>query len=310
MKVLLRYTLVFLICLISLIVSGQNPFEVKGRVVASTQDSLARSTNEIVVPNADSIAATQSSLDARYDKLKENNPFEVSHIPLKRKTTPSIGQIPLDIKPKVSSNFIFWLMLFTLPLLALVLASKRDLLSKLTRSLFNENVLKLTKRQDGSGLSLHFVLMYIVFFINASVFIYLVLRHYYNLATVQIWFYVLVGVTSVYIVRHLTLRIFGWLFPLEKESALYSFTIMFINLLTGLLLIPINLLMAFGPESFFQPAFIVGLIIIGILLLIRYIRGFLISANFILSDIFLFFVYLCTLEIAPLLLGYRLIANL
>ena len=146
--------------MISLIVSGQNPFEVKGRVVASTQDSLAKSTNEIVVPNADSIAATQSSLDARYDKLKENNPFEVSHIPLKRKTTPSIGQIPLDIKPKVSSNFIFWLMLFTLPLLALVLASKRDLLSKLTRSLFNENVLKLTKRQDGSGLSLHFVLMY------------------------------------------------------------------------------------------------------------------------------------------------------
>ena len=295
----------FLACLQQLAIA-QNPFEVQARV--ESQD-IPLDANQVKATE-DSVKAAQTSLDARYDKLKETNPFEVSHIPLRKKSAPSIGQIPLDIKPKVSANFIFWLMLFSWVLLALVLTNKRDILPKLSRSLFNENVLKLTKRQDADGLNFHFVLMYIVFCINLSVFIFLILRQYYNESSVLTWFYVLLGVSAVYIIKHITLKIFGWLFPLEKVAALYSFTIMFINLLMGLFLIPVNLLMRFGPPSFFTPSLVVGLIVITILLLIRYVRGLLISANYIVSNIFLFFVYLCSLEIAPILIGYRLISNL
>ena len=297
--------IVVVILILSGQISGQNPFEVKQRL--TTQDTtLSSLTADSIVENANQSA---NFLEEKFEELRSKNPFEVSHIPL-RKKGPSIGQIPLDIKPKINSNFIFWLMLFSWVLLAVVLGNKRDILPKLTRSLFNENVLKLTKRQEGEGLNLHYVLMYIVFFINASVFIYLIGKQYFERPSVATWFFILLSVAAVYIIRHIVMRFIGWLFPLEKESALYSFTIMIINLLLGLFLIPINLLMAFGPDNFFKPTFIVGLIIIGILLLIRYLRGLFISANYVASNIFLFFVYLCTLEIAPLLIGYRLITNL
>lgn len=288
-------------------VSGQDSIEVRQTEPSASVDSgsLRQSPDTALMTDAQK----QTFEEERFEELRAKNPFEVSHIPIRRKG-PSIGQIPLDIKPKVNTNFIFWLMLFSWLLLAVVLGNKRDILPKLSRSLFNENVLKLTKRQDGEGLNLHYVLMYIVFFINASVFIYLIGKQYFDEPSVWTWFLILLSIAAIYIVRHIVMRFIGWLFPLEKESSLYSFTIMVINLLLGLFLIPVNLLMAFGPENLFKPAFIVGLVIIGILLLIRYLRGLFISANFVVSNFFLFFVYLCTLELAPLLIGYRLITNL
>lgn len=305
MKLYLCFGLIFWLNLMTL--KGQNPFEIRQRLGTEAADTLTSDTASTLAESPGQEPASFN--EERFEELRSKNPFEVSHIPL-RKKVPSIGQIPLDIKPKVNSNFIFWLMMFSWVLLAVVLGNKRDILPKLTRSLFNENVLKLTKRQDGEGLNLHYVLMYMVFFINASVFIYLIGRQYFDEPTVKTWFFILLAIAMVYIVRHLVMRFLGWLFPLEKETSLYSFTIMVINLLVGLFLIPVNLLMAFGPENFFKPTFIAGLIMIGILLLIRYLRGLFISANFVVGDFFLFFIYLCTLEIAPLLIGYRLITNL
>jgi hypothetical protein len=199
--------------------------------------------------------------------------------------------------------------MFSWALLALVLGNKRDILPKSFRSIFNENVLKLTKRQDGERFNFHFIMVYLVFFINISVFLYLVMKNYSGQGTTMTWFLILLGVICVYVVRHLSLRVLGWVFPLEKEAGLYSFLILLTNLVLGLGLIPVNLFMAFASQQFFFPAMIAGLVLISILLLIRYIRGLSIAGNYIFNNIFLFFIYLCALEIAPALIGIRLIVD-
>lgn len=293
---------------------SQNPFEVKSRINKSPKPTIADSSglapaNTPVDSLKDTTNITPVSAESTFKALKEKNPFEVNHIPLRVKSTPKIGTIDLDIKPKVSNSFIFWVMLFSWALLALVLANRREILSKLVKSTFNENVLKLTKREEGERFSLHFFIMYAVFFINLSVFIYLIVKHFSNLDSILIWFYMLMAVTAIYIVRHFTLHFIGWLFPIEKEMSLFSFMIMLLNLLGGLLLIPFNLAMAFGSEVLFIPALVVASILLGLLLLIRYTRGFFITANLIVSNVLLFFIYLCAVEIMPILVGYRLLST-
>jgi hypothetical protein len=289
----------------------QNPFEVQGRTPVETfSDTLGSFSDSLSISDttfSDKDTTTQLFAETNYLKLKESNPFEVTHIPLIVKRTPSIGQIEIKIQPKVSNTFIFWIMLFSWALLALVLGNRRDILPKLFQSVFNENMLKLTKKQDGDRLNLHFIIMYIVFVINASVFIYLISKEYGGLNTTKNWFLLLLTIAIVYIVRHIVMSIISWVFPVEKEATLYSFLIMVLNLILGLFLIPVNLLMAFGSDSMFKPTMFIGIFFIAMFLLARYFRGFFIGANYVFNNFFLFFIYLCAVELTPLLIGIRMI---
>ncbi|HMP29285.1 MAG TPA: DUF4271 domain-containing protein, partial [Saprospiraceae bacterium] len=250
-------------------VSGQNPFEILERVKFEQDTSLESKMLEGVrsIEDFDSTNAATFA-EENFLKLKALNPFEVTHIPLAVKKVPSIGQIELKLQPKVSNTFIFWIMLFSWALLGLVLGNRRDILPKLFQSIFNENMLKLIKKQDGERLNLHFIIMYFVFFINASVFIYLISKEFGGISSTKNWFLLLMSITTIYIIRHILLSFIGWVFPIEKEVSLFSFLIMVLNLTLGLFLIPVNLFMAFGNEITFKPTMVIGLIIIGVFIFI------------------------------------------
>jgi hypothetical protein len=300
----------FVFIVLASLLSGQNPFDIESRLnegqIADESTSSDSADTTTVLSNGKN-EIDKNTVEKNFEKLKAENPFEVSHIPLVRKKGSSIRAIDLKIKPKVSNTFIFWIMLFSWALLALVLGNRRDILPKLLQSIFNENMLKLTKKQDGDRLNLHFSVIYLVFFINASVFIYLFIKNSADLAGTKYWFFVLCIIILIYVVRHMMLYITGWIFRIEKITSLYSFLIMVLNLLTGLVLIPVNLGMAFGPEFVFHPVMITGLVFISLSMLMRYFRGFFISANYIFNNIFLFFIYLCAFEIAPILIGIRML---
>lgn len=298
-------------------VLGQNPFDIKNRKPVTSSTTIAQDTASAA--NSDTTATdtvskpaidtSQSFVEQNFQALKQKNPFEVTHVPISKKKVTSIGQIEIKIKPKVSNSFIIWIMIFSWALLALVLGNKRDIVPKSFRSIFNENVLKLTKRQENDRYRGHFIMVYIVFFINISVFIFLVSKHFSGQGSTFTWFLILLGVIGTYLTRHISLSTLGWVFPIDKETSLYSFMIMIINLILGLALIPINLMMAFGSQNFFVPTMYTGLGIIIAALIIRYTRGLSIGGNYIFNNIFLFIIYLCAFEIAPTLLGIRLIAD-
>lgn len=114
-------------------------------------------------------------------------------------------------------------------------------------------------------------------------------------------------VSAVYTFKFLILKIIGWLFDLDREMATYIFNIFLINNVLGLILVPIAALMAYSPsiESHFLAY--ISLWLIGIAFFYRLVRGMLsgISVSGF-SPIYLF-LYLCTLEIAPLLVLIRIV---
>jgi hypothetical protein len=98
------------------------------------------------------------------------------------------------------------------------------------------------------------------------------------------------------------LNIVSTSFPVDKEAHLYSFVTMLINILLGVVLTPVNLIVAFAPEPFPQILIWIGLAAILLFYLFRQLKGLFISGRFLAQYQFHFFLYLCTIEIAPLLI--------
>jgi hypothetical protein len=107
-------------------------------------------------------------------------------------------------------------------------------------------------------------------------------------------------VLCIYLTRHGVLRYLRWLFNNEKELTLYGFDISIFNTMVGLVLLPINILIIFGPENIHKPLVVIGIIAIVGAYLLRQLRWLLTARQLIAHSLFLFFVYLCAVEILPL----------
>lgn len=291
------------------------PSPKRDTTAASNSNSSSNKANEI------QIERTEVDIDANDMDYLSDNPFEVSHIPLRRSElkeqagNQSTSTIQKNNKRSIvntkstSNTFIFWLVLFTVLLLAIVVNVQRNAISKVARSITNENVLKLSKREENGGLTGHYIMLYVVFFINLACFIYLIAKRYAGYDGFSNWLLVFGCVTVAYIIRHISMSFIGYIFEVAKHSSLYSFTIMTFNIFLGLALLPINMIVAFSPPEISNVAMYIGIGLILILLLIRLLRGLLIGVRFVGEHLFQFFLYLCAFEIAPILILLKILGD-
>lgn len=277
--------------------SRSNPFDIESRIQKSGSDTI-KSGIQII---SDSTV------------IDSENPFDVDHVPLRRQKNNIITNTTKEIKgvkPQVSNSFIFWIMVFSWALLAIVITNKTNLIGTMLRSVFNINMLKLSKREEGGATSFHYVLLYMVFMINISIFIYQFQIGFSHSEGLKIWLLCFGAIIAIYVIRHLFLMFLGQIFPIEKETSMFNYIIVVFNILLGICIIPINLILTYGPEYLQSSLFYIGLGICGILLIIRYLRGLSIGAYAISLGFIPFLIYLCAAEIAPVLFIISAVSNL
>jgi hypothetical protein len=313
-----RLLLVVCVMIQTLVMYSQprtNPFEVRQRL--STIVNV--DTNSVLGALVDSTAAQASTnvqLPASDTSILKpvvgsSNPFEVDHVPIrksqfdkrKEKLVTSISST------KSSDGFLSWFLFLACGLLAIVINTQSKTLTFIPQSLYNENILKLTHREESGKSSAFFIFLYTIFLINLSAALYLISGHYGGQKGINIFLYFLGGVFVVYLIRHAFLSVLGNLFDISKNTNLYSFTVMIFNAFMGLCLIPLNFIMAYSPENIKGPTVIFTIVLISLIVLMRLLRGLLIASDFIFSRLLQFIVYLCGFEIAPVLIGIKFLMN-
>ncbi|MFT4537060.1 MAG: hypothetical protein ACI9P5_004439 [Saprospiraceae bacterium] len=324
---------------------GANPFEIQSRLDSIYQSVPGTESSTInvfdVVRSDDPTVTTSSALQKANSTTEEStivpdvgeedlslesfneqkavaNPFDVSHIPIRKSKLkkeanafkPNSSTEKNTKKTKKGSNaFLFWLNLLTGFILAIVINTQRGALAKITKAITNENVLKLNHREEKKGVNGHYILLYFSYIVNAAIFTYLVLYNLYNQSGWYIFQLCFFTILLVYVVRHIFLSLISTSFPIQKEVSLYGFTIQSFNLFIGIVLMPLNLVIAFGPENLAVPLIYLTIVIIGLLIVLRSFRGLLISSRWISSNLFHFFLYLCAFEILPILLLIKVIGS-
>lgn len=219
-----------------------------------------------------------------------------------------LDELPFDGELEVENkNVYLGVSILALLLLASLLAVNRSLIRKAYRAIANDNYLRFLNREYKSMPWLYW-LFYLHFFINAGFFTYLFLHYFdwYHGGSIVVMLFCIFFVFATYILKHLTLNTIASAFPVEKETSLYGFVTLLVNILLGVALLPLNLLIAFGPSSVVPFAVWAGISLIILLYLFRQLKGLFIGGRLLRSYVFHFFLYLCTAEIAPLLIVGKL----
>ena len=246
---------------------------------------------------------------------KDNSPDQYDIQSVENRAAPEVeSSLPKDQKVKgyfnsLLTNYVFWILLGFLVLLTFIVNINRKLIPEISKSLISDNYLRITYREYNKGFTQFLsYLLYLNFFAQAGLFAFLAQKPLFGDFTWP-WYYFIGGAFGVYMVRHIVLWILGSFFPVHRETSQFSFVIMQFNLFIGLILFGLNWLLAFGMTELSKPLIFIGLSAVVLLYLIRQFRGLLLSARIVSHYKFHFFLYLCAVEFAPILMLYKVVAE-
>ena len=195
-------------------------------------------------------------------------------------------------------------------LLTILVTLFRAQLGRAYRAFQNDNLMNQLQREREGGGGLPYYLFYALFLLNAGFLLFLLTEHYDAPLTPSAWRslgWCVSGITAFFLGKHLLLTVIRWIFPVDKEVRIYNLTIVVFNLILGLGLVVGNSLLAFGPEEmkWWVIRALIGLI--GGVYLFMILRSLLSASRFIAFHKFHFLLYICTVEIAPVLILVRLL---
>jgi len=216
-------------------------------------------------------------------------------------------QVTIRSRPK-AALFSIWYLPFLVALVAWAVSMNRDSIKKLYRSMTNLNFLNLMHRDQRSRLTPAFVILYVVFLGSTAYFIKFGLS-YFALASFPSFSWILLFLVAIYLTRTVVMRIIHFAFSGPVEIPRYDYTIFIFSIVLGLFLLPLNIFIAFSPDSVARLAIWLGLIGMILLFLFRCLRGLLMSTDHLGRNTFRYFMYICSLEIAPILLMIKVIRD-
>ena len=297
--------------------SKENPFDISksNEPVQTTQNSVStneKSENPFDISNQEENPETPQ--EPQSTTVNSNNPFDKNATP----ETSSTGEENLSItaappkeqtkQKEEASGFVFWTILLMMIFLALEITLFKSLINKVYRAFTNDNILKLLHREQRDIIAIPYLLLYIFFFINFGIFLFLA---FYNFGFVpkklSILLYCIGGVGLLFLLKHILLKIVEIIFPVQKEIKQYSFSLVIFSSILGFTLVPFNIVVAFASSGIAEIALYGGLLTIFGITLFCILRGLFLASKYLSFHKFHFFMYLCTVEIAPVLVVVKLL---
>jgi hypothetical protein len=150
-----------------------------------------------------------------------------------------------------------------------------------------------------------------LFVISAGLYITLLIR-YKNLSHISFWW--LAGGTAAvllvtYLVKYLFILFTGWVFNSQEAAGSYVFVVFMVNKVMGVMLIPFLLILSFSGPQLVPVAITVSVGMILLLFGYRYWVSFVAIRNKLKVNALHFFLYLCAVELLPLVLIYKILIN-
>jgi|GEM_PF-460487 len=249
------------------------------------------------------IAQKQHSFTRKSDPLWEKT-ISVPYLPLKAKPIYVMDQP----HPYKSKDMLFFVVCGLLLLYGIV----RTAFPKYTDSLFKNLISfsSIDKNDYNMGQNnLPSLLLNLLFCLSTGMLATLILEQSHTLpyAGWEIWLFGSLVLAIIYMVKSLTIYVSGWIFNAAEDANAYMYVVFLVNKIIGLLCLPAILVFAFAESAQLnQNLLTIGSILLIMLLLYRYLVSFSVIARNLQLNAFHFFLYLCSVEIVPILILYKL----
>lgn len=216
------------------------------------------------------------------------------------------------VRKEQREDWKFYLSFILLALLALIRFSYAKEFDELFNVFKNLGPSQQMYRELGTGVSFGTVLLNLFSATVLSFYVFLLFNYFGNIQIEQGWVMVFSSLVVVFflLVRYVSLKLASVLLPFRKEITLYNFYEIQINRSMGVALFPMLLLIAFSKNPFNEYALYFSIVVASIFFFLRYLKGFNIGSNYFGRDLLHFLLYICALEIAPVLIIIRVLLNL
>jgi Domain of unknown function (DUF4271) len=241
----------------------------------------------------------------RGESANENNGVGTTQ----NKTSPASSLLD---KETYSKNFIFWVFLVVLILMAFIVAGGRSAIRTAYQAVTSDNALRQIYKEPMGWGSFGYLSLYVMFWINTGIFAFLLMSYYkmkppFGFGQFGTFMACVAGVSGLIVLKHTVLYLVAKVFPIEKEVRTYNFIIMTVGIILGLILMPINIFVAYSDPKLSFAFVYLGIAMIVLAYLVRSLRSLPLAAPFLIDNRFHFLLYLCTVEIAPLLVISKII---
>jgi hypothetical protein len=205
-------------------------------------------------------------------------------------------------------EFLFYILVFLLLVFAFLRRAFPKYFNDLFRLFFRTTLKQRQISEQLMETPLPSLLLNGFFVITGSLYIAFLLQHFNINPDDNFWLmflYCILGLSGIYFIKFIGLKISGWLFNTTEAADSYIFIVFIINKMIGILLLPFLILLAFTHGDIYTVGLTVSWSLLAGLILYRIILTFGAVRNQVKVNPFHFFLYICAFEIAPLLLIYK-----
>jgi hypothetical protein len=208
-------------------------------------------------------------------------------------------------KQTYSKNFLFWIFLITLILMAFVVSNARGAVQNAYQALLSDNALRQIHRDQVGWGNFGQLALYGLFWLNLGIFVFLMSYRYgaqTQFGQFATFLLCVGGVSLAFSIKHAILFVIASVFPIAKEIKLYNYIIITGGIFLSLVLLPLNIFIAYSPDSLKEIFTYSAFGVIGLVYLVRSLRSLSVASPFLMTDQFHFLLYLCAVEIAPIMI--------
>lgn len=176
---------------------------------------------------------------------------------------------------------------------------------------YNERTLQQVSKEDNMLTSWPYIFLYLIFSLAFGLFILLIESAFvhYHLLNFENYLRVSLVVSILFIVKILLIRFVSFVFELDKLVREYVTVLYLVYFNSMLFLMPFLLILLFVPVEYFKIVLILFSVIVSILFVYRFLRTFFRLFGNLTFSVFYLILYLCALEVAPVLILVKLLSS-
>ena len=208
-----------------------------------------------------------------------------------------------------TKDVIFYLLVVMSFFLAFIKAAFPRYFQNLFRLFSKNSFRQMQSREKLRQDNLPSLFLNLLFIISGGLFItLLVYRHgQIKLDFWLLFMYSVLMLASIYSIKYLIIKFSGWVFSAKAASNMYAFIVFLTNKIIGIFLVPIAILVAFTDGAMIPNFKIIALVVVGLLFVYRFIFSFAAIRNNLKISPLHFFIYLCAVELIPILIMFKVL---
>lgn len=211
------------------------------------------------------------------------------------------------------AKWMIFVLLGLLSLMSIIVAIYRKEVTTIFQAFLSTSSSQNGQRDQVGVLTLERFSSYVLFVLGMGTFCFLIpqiLLKEFQFNTFGALCLFILGIGAIYFIKYIQLKILSYILPFHQEIEAYSFILSNTNKALGFIIVPLLFLIAYTPDSAQIMALYFSFILLSLIYIYRTLKGLATAGSIILFHKFHFFVYLCAVEIAPIVILLKLLSIL